>query len=193
MELEALKSIMAKELQTHVEDVMIDDEILRSIYSWDRIKLEGVIIGSRSSGFSDRAVSRENYFVRVRHQNQQRNMLYTYRDEYAKVIHYLELKLLPGQLPLLLAYVQQYSILLSNNLVEQRDPIGSPIYIHAGTIRALLGRFQCHGRMRNRLAQRIWFIDRDRMYKTMRALSGYHLGRIDVTDDSEVEEEDRDG
>ena len=25
----------------------------------------------------------------------------------------------------------------------------------------------------------------------MRALSGYHLGRIDVTDDSEVEEEDR--
>src|SRR5947207_172019 len=104
MELEALKSIMAKELQTHVEDVMIDDEILRSIYSWDRIKLEGVIIGSRSSGFSDRAVSRENYFVRVRHQNQQRNMLYTYRDEYAKVIHYLELKLLPGQPPLLLAY-----------------------------------------------------------------------------------------
>ena len=47
--------------------------------------------------------------------------------------------------------------------------------------------------MRNRLAQRIWFIDRDQMYKIMRALSGYHLGRIDVTDDSEVEEEDRDG
>ena len=43
--------------------------------------------------------------------------------------------------------------------------------------------------MRNGLAQKIWFIDRDRMYKMMRTLSGYHLGRIDVTDDSDVEVE----
>ena len=189
MELEALKSIIAKELQKRAEDVTVDSEILHSIYSWDRMKLEGVTIGSSSSGFSDRAVSRENYFIRIRHQNQQRNRLYTYRDKYAKVIHYLELRLLPGRPPLLLAYVQQYSVLLSFNLVEQRDPTEPPLYIHAGTIRALLGRFQCHGRTRNGHAQKIWFIDRDRMYKTMRTLSGYHLGRIDVTDDSDVEVE----
>ena len=153
------------------------------------MKLEGVTIGSSFSGFSDRTVSRENYFIRIWHQNQQRNRLYTYRDKYAKVIHYLELRLLPGRPPLLLAYVQQYSVLLSSNLVEQRDLTGPPLYIHAGTIRALLGRFQCHGRTRNGHAQKIWFIDRDRMYKTMRTLSGYHLGRIDVTDDSDVEVE----
>src|SRR5947207_7970002 len=75
MELEVLKSIMVKELQTYIEDVMINDEILHSIYSWNQIKLEGVIIGSRSSGFSDHTVSQENYFVQVRHQNQHRNML----------------------------------------------------------------------------------------------------------------------
>ena len=105
MELEALKSIIMKELQKHAEDVTVDSEILHSIYSWDRMKLEGVTIGSSSSGFSDRAVSRENYFIRIRHQNQQRNRLYTYRDKYAKVIHYLELRLLLGQSLLLLAYI----------------------------------------------------------------------------------------
>ena len=32
---------------------------------------------------------------------------------------------------------------------------------------------------------RTWFIDRDRMYKTMKRVSGYHFGRVEVTDDSE--------
>ena len=54
------------------------------------------------------------------------------------------------------------------------------------------------GRTRNRLIRRIWFIDRDRMYKTMRALLGYHTGRIKVTDDSNSddnaeEDENEDG
>ena len=80
MELEALKSIMVKELQTHVEDVTVDSKILYSIYSWDWMKLEDVTIGSSSLGFSDCAVSRENYFIQIRYQNQQKNRLYTYRD-----------------------------------------------------------------------------------------------------------------
>ena len=63
MELKALKSIIMKELQKCAEDVTVDSEILHSIYSWDQMKLEGVTIGSSSSGFSDCAVSRENYFI----------------------------------------------------------------------------------------------------------------------------------
>ena len=35
----------------------------------------------------------------------------------------------------------------------------------------------------------MWFIDRDRMYKTMRALSGYHTGQIEVTDDSDNDDD----
>src|SRR4051794_24992827 len=103
MKLKALKSIITNELENRAEDVTVNDNILHSIYSWDRIKLEGVTIGSSSSGFSDRAVFQENYFIRIQHQNQQRNRLYTYRDKYAKVIHYFELRLLPGQPLLLLA------------------------------------------------------------------------------------------
>jgi len=53
MELEVLKSIITKELENYAEDVTVDDEILHSIYSWDRMKLEGITIGSSSSGFSD--------------------------------------------------------------------------------------------------------------------------------------------
>ena len=57
MELEVLKSIIAKELQKRAEDVTVDSEILHSIYSWDQMKLEGVTIGSSSSDFSDYIVS----------------------------------------------------------------------------------------------------------------------------------------
>ena len=187
IEFQALRSLLAKHLHVRVEEVELDD-ILQSIYLWDRMTLEGITIGSRSSRSNKLAVSRENYFIRIRHENQQRNMQYTYRDTYAEILHYLEINL-TGHPLLMVAYIQQYNTLSSHSLVEQRDPAGEPLYIHAATIRSLLGRFQCHGRIRNRLIRRTWFIDRDRMYKMMRALSGYHTGRIEVTDDSDNDDD----
>jgi len=94
-EFDALRSTLAKQLQLRPEDVQIDDDMLSSMYRWDRMSLNGITIGSKSSRFSKRAISRENYFVRIRHQNQQRNTRYTYRDVYAEVFHYLEIKLFP--------------------------------------------------------------------------------------------------
>jgi len=158
--------------------------MLRSIYQWHRVTLNGIVIGSRSSRYTRRAVSRENFFVRIRYENHGRNTLYTYKDTYVEILHYLEVSPLPDVPPLMLAYVQHYDVLLSSNLVEQRNQSGAPVYVHAGNIRSLLARFQCLGKVRNQLVQRTWFIDRDRMYKTMKALSRYHIGRIDVTDDS---------
>src|SRR5947207_511412 len=112
--------------------------------------LEGITIGSRSSRSNKLAVSRENYFVRIWHENQQRNVQYTYRDAHAEILHYLEINL-TGCPPLMVAHVQQYNILSSHGLVEQRDPAGEPLYINAAMIRSLLGCFQYHGWIRNRL------------------------------------------
>ena len=80
--------------------------------------LESIIIGSRSSRSNKLAVSQENYFIRIQHENQQRNMQYTYRDTYAEILHYLEINL-TGHPPLMMAYVQQYNTLSSHSLVEQ--------------------------------------------------------------------------
>ena len=117
IEFQALRSLLAKHLHVRVEEVELDD-ILQSIYLWDRMTLEGITIGSRSSRSNKLAVSRENYFVRIRHENQQRNTQYTYRDTYAEILHYLEINL-TGHPPLMVAYVQQYNTLSSHSLVKQ--------------------------------------------------------------------------
>src|SRR5437762_13055601 len=101
---------------------------------WNRMAINGITISSKSSRYSRRDICRENCFVRSRHQNQQQNTRYTYRDVYAEVFHYLEIKLFPGQPLLMLAYVQHYNVLPSSNLVEQRNPSGEAIYIDAATI-----------------------------------------------------------
>ena len=117
IEFQALRSLLAKHLHVHVEEVELDD-ILQSIYLWDRMTLEGITIGSRLSRSNKLAVSRENYFVRIQHENQQRNTQYTYRDTYAEILHYLEINL-TRHLPLKVAYVQQYNTLSSHSLVKQ--------------------------------------------------------------------------
>ena len=104
IEFQALRSLLAKHLHVRMEEVKLDD-ILQSIYLWDRMTLEGITISSRSSRFNKLVVSQENYFVRIQHENQQRNTQYTYRDTYAEILHYLEINL-TGHPPLMVAYVQ---------------------------------------------------------------------------------------
>ena len=179
-----MRTYMANNLQLRIDEVVLDDYLLASIKQWERILLEDITIGSTCSRQSKRAVARENYFVRIRHQNQSGNRRYTYSDIYGEVHHYLEVTPSPNSPPLLLAYIQQYKVLVSSSLIEQLQPSGNRKFIDVGSIRTLLGRFQCTGKVRNREVQRTWFIDRHRIYKMMKALSGYRNERIEVTDDS---------
>jgi len=100
-----LHAYLAKYLDIQVEDIDMDDEnLLSSIKRWERILLEGVTMGSTVSTFSKRDVARENYFVRIRHENQSSNRHYTYSDVYGKIHHYLEIQLIPDMSLLLLTY-----------------------------------------------------------------------------------------
>ena len=135
-ELGALQSVIARHLQLEAQDVQFDNEMLGLIYQWHRVTLNGIVIGSRSSKYTRRAVSRENFFVRIRYKNHGRNTLYTYKDTYTEILHYLEVSPLPDVPPLMLAYVQHYDVLLSSNLVEQRNQSGAPVHVHAGNIRS---------------------------------------------------------
>src|SRR5947207_6978372 len=100
-------------------------------------------MGSTVSTFSKCDVARENYFIRIWHENQSSNRHYTYSNVYGKIHHYLEIQLIPDTSPLLLAYFQQYNILHTSDLVEQLQTFGDPKFINTGSIRALLGHFQC--------------------------------------------------
>ena len=151
---------------------------------WERILLEDITIGSACSRQSKRAVAWENYFVRIWYQNQSDNQQYTYSDIYGEVYHYLEVTPSPNSPPLLLAYIQQYKVLVSSSLIEQLQPSENRKFINVGSIWILLGCFQCTGKVRNREVQRTWFIDRHHIYKMMKALSGYRNERIEITDDS---------
>jgi len=175
---------MANNLQLQIDEVVLDDYLLASIKQWERILLEDITIGSTCSRQSKRAVARENYFVRIQHQNQSGNRWYTYSNIYREVHHYLKVTSLPNSPPLLLAYIQQYKVLVSSSLIEQLQLSGNHKFINVESIRILLNRFQCTGKVRNREVQRTWFIDRHRIYKMMKALSGYRNERIEVTDDS---------
>src|SRR5437763_16627717 len=175
---------MANNLQLQIDEVILDDYLLASIKQWERILLEDITIGSTCSRQSKHAVAQENYFIRIQHQNQSSNRQYTYSDIYGEVQHYLEVTPSPNSPSLLLAYIQQYKVLVSSSLIEQLQPSGNRKFIDAGSIRTLLGCFRCIGKVRNREVQRTWFIDRHRIYKMMKALSGYHNESIEVTDDS---------
>jgi len=179
-----LRTYMANNLQLRIDEVVLNDYLLASIKQWERILLEDITIGSTSSRQSKCTIARENYFVRIWHQNQNGNQRYTYSDIYGEVHHYLEVTPSPNSPPLLLAYIQQYKVLVSSSLIEQLQPSGNRKFIDVGSIRTLLGRFQCTGKVRNREVQRTWFIDRHRIYKMMKALSEYRNERIEVTDDS---------
>ena len=135
LEFNALRTYLAKYLDIRVQDVDIDDEnLLNSIKQWERILLEGVTIGSTSSTFSKRDVARENYFVRIRHENQSGNRHYTYSDVYSEILHYLEIQLSPNASPLLLTYFQQYDVLHTFGLVEQLQTSEDRKFIDAGSI-----------------------------------------------------------
>ena len=193
LELNTLYTHLAKYLDILVQDIDIDDEnLLNSIKQWEQIFLEGVTIGSTSSTFSKCDVARENYFIRIWHENQSGNRHYTYSDVYGEIHHYLEIQLSPNVSPLLLAYFQQYDVLHTSGLVEQLQTSGDHKFIDAESIRALLGHFQCTGRVRNREVEKTWFINKDHVYKMMKVLSEYGNsahGRIEVTDNSENNED----
>ena len=92
LEINALHAYLAKYLDIQVEDIDMDDEnLLSSIKRWERILLEGVTMGSTVSTFSKCDVARENYFIRIRHENQSSNRHYTYSNVYGKIHHYLEI------------------------------------------------------------------------------------------------------
>src|SRR5437016_6214977 len=108
---------MVNNLQLWINEVVLDDYLLTSIKQWERILLEDITIDSTCSRQNKCAVARENYFIRIRHQNQSSNRWYTYSDIYGEVHHYLEVTLSPNSPPLLLAYIQQYKVLVSSSLI----------------------------------------------------------------------------
>jgi len=66
LELNALRTYLAKYLDIWVQDIDIDNEnLLNSIKQWEQILLESVTIGSTSSTFSKCNVAHENYFIRI--------------------------------------------------------------------------------------------------------------------------------
>ena len=70
LEINALHAYLAKYLDIQVEDIDMDDEnFLNFIKWWEWILLEGIIIGSIVSTFSKHNVARENYFIRIWHEN----------------------------------------------------------------------------------------------------------------------------
>ena len=114
----ALRTYMANNLQLRIDEVVLDDYLLASIKQWERILLEDITIGSTCSRQSKHAVAQENYFIRIWHQNQSGNRQYTYSDIYGEVHYDLEVTPSPNSLPLLLAYIQQYKVLVSSSLIE---------------------------------------------------------------------------
>src|SRR5947207_14141631 len=95
---------MTNNLQLQIDEVVLDNYLLASIKQWERILLEDITIGSTCSRQSKHTVARENYFIRIQHQNQSSNRQYTYSDIYGELNHYLEFILLPNSAPLLLTY-----------------------------------------------------------------------------------------
>src|SRR4051794_38451866 len=109
---------------------------------------------------------------------------------YGEVLFYIQVTVTRSLLddrPSLLAYVQTYDHFNTDGMVEQRR-MGDKRFIDVSTIRCLVGRFQCAGSQaqRNAFPVRTWFIDRTRMYKMMKVVTGYTIGgQVDVSDVSD--------
>ena len=96
-------------------------------------------------------------------------------DRYVEIIYYLESTspFASSNSTDVLAYVQVYDVQRHAELIQQKSARGDCIFIEVKDIRSLLARFQCSGGSGTRQQTRMWFIDRNRLYRVISSISGY--------------------
>jgi len=145
-------------------------------------------VSCRSSVSSRRYNACENFFVRIQLETRAGSTI----DVYADVIYFLQhpdpyaISNSSSPESVMLAYVQLYDIREHGaGLIEQvRERPNGNCFVEVKSIKTLLARLRTTGTISSQV-ERMWVIDRQRMYQILARANGYHW-----TAESSVEPED---